>query len=138
MFPVLAGLDDDYPFTDICDLLLEFAAREQMPSLSLLPAFSGRHGPDLWVSPFDQHPNETAHAIAADAILAFRKSRPSQGLMRMLQRTVITTFGRDFATAMTEFRREGGSKLGRQSQTWVRQPEGWRVVAAHVSLLDAP
>ena len=54
-------------------------------------------------------------------------------------RTVITTYGRDFATAMTEFQRDGQPaqfvKTGRQSQTWVRMPEGWRVVAAHVSLL---
>jgi hypothetical protein len=55
-----------------------------------------------------------------------------------LQNTVITTYGRDFATAMTEFRREGGNKLGRQSQTWARLPQGWCVVAAHVSLMDAP
>ncbi|UUX96932.1 oxalurate catabolism protein HpxZ [Aquabacterium sp. J223] len=70
-----------------------------------------------------------------DEIAAFRAARPSTGLARTLQRTVITTFGRDFATAMTEFRREGGNAIGRQSQTWVRRPEGWRVVAAHVSLL---
>jgi hypothetical protein len=79
---------------------------------------------------------ENLHGI--EAIRAFRQARPSQGLARTLQRTVITTFGRDFATAMTEFRREGGTKLGRQSQTWVRFAEGWRVVAAHVSLIDPP
>ena len=66
----------------------------------------------------------------------FRNSRPSAGLQRDLHRTVVTTFGTDFATAMTEFRRAGGNKLGRQSQTWVRTPDGWRVVAAHVSLLQ--
>jgi hypothetical protein len=71
-----------------------------------------------------------------DEVRAFRAARPAQGLARSLQRTVITTYGRDAATAMTEFRREGGHKLGRQSQTWVRLPEGWRVVAAHVSLID--
>jgi len=48
---------------------------------------------------------------------------------------VITTYGRDFATAMTEFRRAGNERIGRQSQTWVRFAEGWRVVAAHVSLI---
>jgi hypothetical protein len=79
---------------------------------------------------------ENLHGI--EAIRAFRQARPSQGLARKLSHTVITTFGRDFATAMTEFRREGGNKLGRQSQTWVRLPEGWRVVAAHVSLIDPP
>ncbi len=76
--------------------------------------------------------------LGITAIRAFRNARPSQGLQRTLLRTVITTYGRDFATAMTEFRREGGNKHGRQSQTWVRLPTGWRVVAAHVSLIDPP
>lgn len=70
-----------------------------------------------------------------EAIRAFRNARPAAGLARTLQNNVITTYGRDFATAMTEFRREGGSKVGRQSQTWVRFADGWRVVAAHVSLM---
>jgi hypothetical protein len=48
---------------------------------------------------------------------------------------VITTYGRDFATANVEFQRLGSAKTGRQSQTWIRTPRGWRVVAAHVSLL---
>lgn len=69
-----------------------------------------------------------------EEIVAFRKARPSQGLERTLKRTVITTFGRDFAVANTHFEREGQPSTGRQSQTWVRMPEGWRVVAAHVSL----
>lgn len=73
-----------------------------------------------------------------EAIRAFRTARPSMGLARRLQDTVITTFGRDAATAMTLFHREGSTKIGRQSQTWVRLPQGWRVVAAHVSLLDPP
>jgi hypothetical protein len=69
------------------------------------------------------------------AIQAFRAGRPSQGLARELAHTVITTYGRDFATANCEFRREGAGRTGRQSQTWLRTAEGWRVVAAHVSLL---
>lgn len=76
-----------------------------------------------------------------DAIRAFRAARSPLGLARTLTNTVITTFGRDFATTMTEFRRPPGTKLGRQSQTWVRLhdgPAGWRVVAAHVSLIDPP
>ena len=76
---------------------------------------------------------ENLHGI--EAIRAFRNARPSAGLARTLMNTVITTYGRDFATAMTEFQREGAARSGRQSQTWVRFPEGWRVVAAHVSLL---
>ena len=75
----------------------------------------------------------------ADAIRAFRAARPSVGLARRLSDTVVTTFGRDFATASTLFHRDGApGKVGRQMQTWVRLPEGWRVVAAHVSLIDAP
>lgn len=69
------------------------------------------------------------------AIAAFRAARPAAGLARTLTRTVITTFGRDFATASTEFRRDGMEGVGRQSQSWVRTPDGWRVVAAHVSVL---
>jgi hypothetical protein len=75
----------------------------------------------------------------AGEIAAFRAARPSVGLMRRLSRTMITTFGRDFATASTQFHRETApGKIGRQMQTWARLPEGWRVVAAHVSLIDAP
>jgi AtzH-like len=59
------------------------------------------------------------------------------GLARRISRTVITTFGRDFATASTLFERDTvPGKIGRQMQTWARLPEGWRVVAAHVSLID--
>jgi hypothetical protein len=72
-----------------------------------------------------------------EEILAFRRARPSKGLDRRLTRTVITTFGRDFATACTEFAREGEGRVGRQTQTWARLPEGWRIVAAHVSLMEA-
>lgn len=73
-----------------------------------------------------------------DAIRAFRRARSPVGLERTLARTQITTYGRDFATAMTLFTRANAPrKIGRQSQTWARFPEGWRVVAAHVSLIDA-
>jgi hypothetical protein len=72
-------------------------------------------------------------------IAAFRRARPGGSPQRRLTRTVITTFGADFATANTEFVREGSDRVGRQSHAWVRLPEGWRIVAAHVSLMgDAP
>ena len=72
-------------------------------------------------------------------IKAFRAARSAAGLARTISRTVITTYGRDFATASTLFRRAGTpGKVGRQMQTWVRFPEGWRVVAAHVSAIDEP
>ncbi|MDR7039697.1 MULTISPECIES: oxalurate catabolism protein HpxZ [Methylobacterium] len=73
-----------------------------------------------------------------EAIRAFRRARSPQGLARDLEETVVTTYGRDFATAMTLFRRSGApGRIGRQSQSWVRFPEGWRVVAAHVSVIEA-
>ena len=76
--------------------------------------------------------------VGIDAIRAFRAARPATGLARTLAHTVITTYGCDFATAMTEFRRDGDAAVGRQSQTWVRFADGgWRVVAAHVSRLAA-
>jgi AtzH-like len=70
-----------------------------------------------------------------EAIRAFRAARSATGLARRLEHTVITTYDSDFATAMTEFSREGDPRVGRQSQTWVRMASGWRVVAAHVSLI---
>ena len=77
----------------------------------------------------------TENLVGIEAIRAFRTARSSVGLARTLDRTMITTFGTDFATAMTEFRREGNDRIGRQGQTWVRFAEGWRIVAAHVSLI---
>ncbi len=90
----------------------------------------------FWPSAMTVRYGVAENLVGIDAIRAFRLARPSKGLARSLQDTVITTYGRDFATAMTEFRRESTAKVGRQSQTWVRLPEGWRVVAAHVSLID--
>lgn len=73
-----------------------------------------------------------------DEIGAFRAARSPVGLARTISRTVITTFGRDFATAATLFHRETPpGKVGRQMQTWARTADGWRVVAAHVSVIDA-
>lgn len=71
-----------------------------------------------------------------EEIRAFRLARPSAGLDRQLQNTVITTYGQHMAVASTEFQREGSAKTGRQMQTWVKMPEGWRIVAAHVSLMS--
>ena len=80
---------------------------------------------------------EVLHGI--EAIRAFRSARPAQGLWRALERTVITSFGRDFATASTLFTRPGApGTLGRQQQSWARMPPGWRIVAAHVSVIPAP
>lgn len=73
------------------------------------------------------------------AISAFRAARPPAGLMRKIDKTVITSYGRDTAVASTLFYRDTTpGKVGRQMQTWVRFPEGWRIVAAHVSVIDEP
>jgi hypothetical protein len=72
-------------------------------------------------------------------ISAFRAARSPVGLMRKTTRTVITAYGRDSAVASTLFyRKSAPGKVGRQMQTWVRFPEGWRIVAAHVSIIDEP
>jgi hypothetical protein len=89
----------------------------------------------FWNSPHTLRYGATENLYGYDAIRAFRAGRPSQGLQRLLLQTVITTYGRDFATANCEFRRDGAGACGRQSQTWMRTPDGWRVVSAHVSLL---
>lgn len=90
----------------------------------------------FWTSPLTVRYGAGENLYGIEEIRAFRQARPSAGLARELARTVITTYGRDFATAMTEFRRAGSTRIGRQSQTWARRPEGWRVVAAHVSAID--
>jgi ketosteroid isomerase-like protein len=79
----------------------------------------------------------TENLFGHDEIKAFRAARSPAGLARTLSRTVITAYGRDVAVASTLFRRASmPGKIGRQMQTWVRFPEGWRVVAAHVSAID--
>lgn len=92
----------------------------------------------FWNSPHTLRYGVGENLYGYDAIRDFRATRPAQGLQRTVLRTVITTYGRDFATANIEFRRAGSDKTGRQSQTWMRTAEGWRVVSAHVSLLLPP
>jgi hypothetical protein len=89
----------------------------------------------FWRSPHTLRYGATENLYGYDAIQAFRAGRPSQGLARTVLQTVITTYGRDFATANIEFQRAGNPATGRQSQTWLRTGNGWRVVAAHVSWL---
>jgi len=71
-----------------------------------------------------------------EAIAAYRSARSPAGLAREITKSVVTCYGRDFATTNIEFTRSG--RHGRQSQTWARMPEGWRIVAAHVSYMDEP
>ena len=93
---------------------------------------------------FRDDPRTLRYGIAENlyghvAISGFRAARSPIGLARTRSRTVITTYGRDFAVASTLFHRATMvGKVGRQMQTWVRFADGWRIVAAHVSALDAP
>lgn len=88
----------------------------------------------FWNSPLTIRYGAGENLYGYDEIRAFRAGRSSKGLERSLRKTVITTYGRDMATAMTLFEREG-SPTGRQSQTWMRTLDGWKVVAAHVSAI---
>ena len=90
----------------------------------------------FWNSPHTLRYGIGENSYGFEAIQAFRASRPSQGLQRTCMNAMITTYGEDFATANTEFQRDGVARSGRQSQTWMRTPEGWRVVVAHVSLIS--
>jgi hypothetical protein len=91
----------------------------------------------FWASPHAMRFGATENLHGFDEIAAFRKGRPPVNLARTVRRLDIVTFGPDFASITLEFERnvQGRTVLGRQSQTWVRLPEGWRVAAAHVSLL---
>ena len=87
----------------------------------------------FWNSPHTLRYGAAENLYGYDAIRAFRAGRSPQGLARRVLRTAITTYGRDFATTNIEFQRDGSDRIGRQSQAWMRTPQGWRVVSAHVS-----
>lgn len=90
----------------------------------------------FWHSPHTVRLGAGENLYGIDEIRAFRNARPSANLERTLRNTVITTYGTDFAVCSTEFTRTTTDKTGRQQQTWVRFPEGWRIVAAQVSLMS--
>ena len=71
IFPILVQLNRDYPFKGICEVINTFGIENDIPTHSLLPVFMGKHGPSLWVSGYDQHPNEQGHLIAANSIVPF-------------------------------------------------------------------
>jgi hypothetical protein len=90
----------------------------------------------FWNSPHTLRYGATENLQGYDAIREFRANRPGKGLFRTIVDRSVTTFGHDFAVANITFTRPGESRIGRQSQTWVKVAEGWRVVAAHVSWMD--
>jgi hypothetical protein len=90
----------------------------------------------FWRSPHTLRFGIGENLYGHEAIAGFRAARSPRGLARELRNVSITSFGDDFAIANTEFLRNDAS--GRQSQSWVRMKEGWRIVAAHVSWLKPP
>jgi ketosteroid isomerase-like protein len=90
----------------------------------------------FWDSPHTVRYGNGENLYGIEEIRAFRSARSTVDLARDLAKTVIHTYGHDFATASTLYRRRGSGKTGRQMQTWLRTPDGWRVVAAHVSFVD--
>jgi Protein of unknown function (DUF3225) len=90
----------------------------------------------FWNSPYTVRYGRAENLYGHTEIAAYRTSRKTK-IDRSYPRTVITTFGRDFAIAWTETRIKGSAALGRQSQTWIRTDQGWRIVAAHVSNMEA-
>lgn len=90
----------------------------------------------FWKSPLTVRYGPKEALYGYDEIAGFRAARDVTDIARELTRTIITTYGEDFATAFTEYRRVKSGREGRQTQTWKRMPEGWRIVAAHVSLLS--
>jgi hypothetical protein len=90
----------------------------------------------FWDSPNTVRYGNAENLYGIEEIRAFRSARSTVDLARELAKTVIHTYGQDFATASTLYRRLGSGKTGRQMQTWLRTPDGWRVVAAHVSFVD--
>jgi len=93
----------------------------------------------FWASPHVMRFGVTENLYGHDELEAFRKARPSTNLVRRVTRLEIVSFGRDFASITLEFERDTPQSVvrGRQSQVWVRLPQGWRIVSAHVSLLPA-
>jgi Protein of unknown function (DUF3225) len=90
----------------------------------------------FWDSPHTVRFGATENLYGYEAIASFRAGRSPLNLARTLMNTRITTFGRDVAVANTEYRRTSSGATGRQSQTWMRTESGWKVVSAHVSVLN--
>ena len=117
----------------LAEVTAAFAAYEKALMANDVPALDAL----FWASPRVIRYGVGENLYGQDEIVAFRNARPGGSPQRVLTRTVITTFGKDYATANTEFAREGDTRIGRQSHAWARLPQGWRIVAAHVSMMGA-
>jgi Protein of unknown function (DUF3225) len=119
----------------IAEVKIEFERYEQALVANDLATLNGMFRNDACTIRYGVNENLYGYADIA----AFRAARSPYGLARTLSRTVISSYGRDHALASTLFYRESApGKIGRQMQTWIRFMEGWRVVAAHVSMIDQP
>jgi hypothetical protein len=115
----------------VAEVTERFLAYEQ----ALVAGEVERLDADFWASEHTVRYGVRENLYGAEEIAAWRRVAPPIPPDRTLGPTVVATFGHDLATVSTEFRSPGSTVSGRQSQTWVRLPEGWRIVAAHVSLL---
>jgi hypothetical protein len=120
---------------DIPDVVAEVAAHFARYEQALVANDVATLNELFWASPLTIRYGIGENLYGHEAISSYRGTRPAHGLARVVGRSVITTFGRDFATASIEFARSG--RNGRQMQIWVRMPQGWRIVAAHVSYMDS-
>src|SRR5258706_12801478 len=125
-----ASMDINLP-----DVVAEVTAQFQRYETALVTNDIATLNALFWSTPLPVRYGLNENLYGHAAIAGFRAARSPVGLARTTANTVITTYGRDFATANTEFHREAVARGGRQSQTWARMLEGWRIVAAHVSLL---
>ncbi|MDP9012112.1 MAG: oxalurate catabolism protein HpxZ [Pseudomonadota bacterium] len=119
------------------EILSEFTAQFEAYETALTDNDVAALDGFFWQSPLALRFGIGENLFGFDAITRFRLARHGGSPRRRLTRAVLTTYGRDFATANVEFIREGEARIGRQSQTWVRLASGWRVVAAHVSLMGS-
>ncbi len=123
---------------DIPEIVAEVAALHDRYEAALMANDADALQALFWNNPRTIRYGIGENLYSWDEIGAFRSARSPVGLARSLSRTRIATFGRDFATVSTLFDRASlPGKIGRQMQTWVRMPEGWRIVAAHVSVIAA-
>ena len=120
------------------DIKTEVEALHEQYEIALMKNDAAALQALFWNSPHTIRYGIGENLYSWEEIGAFRAARSPVGLWRTTSRTRITTYGRDFATASTLFDRVSlPGKVGRQMQTWARMPEGWRIVAAHVSVIDA-
>jgi len=125
------GIDDPEVLAEIAILLARYEAALMANDIATLDA-------SFWRSPQVRRFGAGENLYGFEAIAAYRLARPGGAPPRTILRQSITSFGRDFATADIEFQPSGSSRIGRQTQSWVRLPDGWRIVSAHVSFMTAP